>query len=190
MSSPHSGVFSRTENFAHPKGNVVTFGIDHGMKVADFGAGSGAYVMAIAEQLGDSGTVYAIDVQKDLLRRIKNEAHAKHHKNVEIIWADLEVPGASMLADSSMHVVLISNLLFQLVDKRPPLVEAHRILRPKGKLIIIDWSESFGGLGPIKDDVVPKEAALELARDAGFEFMREIPVGAHHYGLLLRPSKD
>lgn len=172
--------------FAHPTRNVAALGIQGGMRVADFGAGSGAYTLAAAARLEGSGKVYAIDVQRDLLRRISNEAMRRGYKNVEVLWADLEVPRASKLADASIDLVLISNLLFQVPDKTPVLREARRIVKPGGHVAVIDWSESFGGMGLLKEDVVKKEAALELAKKAGLELSREFPAGTHHYGLILR----
>lgn len=154
------------------------------MIVADFGAGSGAYVLAIAERLSHAGHVYAIDVQQDLLRRIKNDAHKRGYKNVEIIWSDLERVHGSKLADNFVDRVLISNLLFQVEDKDVLLREAYRILKRSGLLAIVDWSESFGGMGPHKDVVVNKDAAVVLAKRAGFESLREFDAGAHHYGLI------
>ena len=176
----------KTANFAHPKRNVAAFGVEPGMSVADFGSGSGIYVLHIAEALEHSGRVYAIDVQRDLLRRVKNEANRRGFKNVDIIWTDLEHPGSSKLADKTLDLVLISNLLFQIENKPAVLTEALRVLKPVGRLAIIDWAESFGGLGPVKGDVIPKERALELAKENGFQLQREFPAGAHHYGLIFR----
>jgi SAM-dependent methyltransferase len=124
-------------------------------------------------------------VQKDLLRRIHNDVEKRGFK-VSVLWGDLEKPGGSKLADASCDLVLISNLLFQLEDKTVPLAEAKRILKPRCRLVIIDWQESFGGMGPIKGHVVDKKTAHELANDAGFELMREFDAGAHHYGLIFR----
>ena len=176
----------QTAGFAPPRLNVGALGIEPGMKVADFGSGSGIYVLYIAEALANSGHVYAIDVQRDLLQRLRNEAHRRGFKNVEIIWADLERPEASKIADQKLDLVLISNLLFQLEDKATVLKEAWRILKPSGRLAIIDWSESFGGMGPIKQEVVAREKAIELARTCGFGLLREFPAGAHHYGLVFK----
>jgi ubiquinone/menaquinone biosynthesis C-methylase UbiE len=176
-------------NFTHPHRNVGALGVEPGMKVADFGAGSGAYVLAIAGALAGSGHVYAIDVQRDLLRRIKTEAHARGYKNVDVLWGDLEIPGGSKLADASVDLVLISNLLFQVEEKARVLSEARRIVRSTGRVGIIDWSDSFRGMGPHKNDVVKKEEVLALARAEGLELIREFPAGAHHYGLLFRAPK-
>lgn len=153
------------------------------MKVADFGAGSGAYVAAIADALEGTGVVYAIDIQRDLLRRMSNDAKHAGRTNVEIVWGDLETPNATKLADRHLDLVLISNLLFQLADKKEALREAKRVLKPGGTLVIIDWSESFGGMGPQPKAVVSKEAACALAKNAGFELKGEFDAGAHHYGV-------
>lgn len=172
--------------FAHPRLNVAALGVEPGMSVADFGSGSGIYVLHIAEALENSGRVYAIDVQRDLLHRVKNEAHRRGFKNVDVIWTDLERPGASKFANQTLDLVLISNLLFQVENKAAVFAEAWRILKPAGRLAIIDWSDSFGGMGPITKDVVNKNAALMLARESGFKLQREFSAGAHHYGMIFR----
>lgn len=148
------------------------------------------YVLHIAEALQHAGHVYAIDIQRDLLKRVKNEAHRRGFKNVEVIWTDLEKAGSSKIADKKLDMVLVSNLLFQIENKAAVLTEAHRILRPSGRLVIIDWQESFGGMGPQKKDVVRKETAEELARTVGFTLEREFGAGAHHYGLIFRSAQS
>src|ERR1700759_5085715 len=106
----------QTAGFAHPARNVLHFNVEAGMQVADFGAGSGHYIGPLAQAVGESGKVYAIEVQQDLLKRIHNEAAVRGHKNVKIIWADLEKPKASKIADQTLDLVLVSNLLFQVED--------------------------------------------------------------------------
>ncbi len=175
-----------TASFAHPRRNIEILGIEPGMKVADFGAGSGAYVLLIAEALKGLGVVYAVDIQKDLLRRIKNEA-TKRSLDIEIVWGDLE-DGGSKLADDSLDLVLISNLLFQVKRRERVIAEALRIVRPGGRVAVIDWSESYGGMGPHPDHVCTKETALTLAQGAGLMLAKEFNAGAHHYGLIFRKT--
>ena len=144
MAPPSGDSLIETHGFAHPVRNIAALGVDTGMKIADFGSGSGAYVLGLADALHGSGVVYAIDIQKDLLRRTKNEADKRGFKNVEVLWGDLEKPHGSKLADGLLELVLISNLLFQIDDRRAVLREAWRILRPAARLAILDWSDSFG----------------------------------------------
>jgi len=175
-----------TAGFAHPSRNALHFGIEPGMSVADFGAGSGHYVWPMAQALGPSGHLFAIDVQQDLLKRIHNEAHKRGLNQVKIIWADLEKPKASKIADRTLDLVLISNLLFQLEDKAAVVREAKRILKPSGRLVVIDWVDSFNMMGPHKKDVVAKDVGLALLLDNGFKLVREFPAGAHHWGIIAR----
>jgi ubiquinone/menaquinone biosynthesis C-methylase UbiE len=176
----------REEQFADPERNVLEMGIRPGYKVADFGAGSGAYTLALAPLVGEEGRVYAIEIQKDVLSKIRSDAHAKGFAQVEVIWGDIDRPGGSRLADASVNVVLFSNILFQLEDRAAALREARRVLKAGGTLVIIDWQESFGGMGPRPEDVVSDEKARMLATRSGFELIREFGAGAHHYGLVFR----
>ena len=91
--------------FANPESNVRKFGLTPNMHIADLGAGSGAYTIALAEIL-TNGKVYAVEVQKELLSRIKNDAEKKHLTNIEVIWGDIERAGGTKLGNSSMDGVL------------------------------------------------------------------------------------
>jgi len=172
--------------FSDPKDNVSQFSLNSGDYVADFGAGSGFYTLAISEVVGSSGKVYAIDVQKDLLLKIKNLANAEHKTNIDVVWADLEHLGGTKLRSASLDAVIAANIFFQFENKVNPCLEIKRILKKNGRVLVVDWSSSFGGIGPHPDSVFNMEKAKELFTKNGFEFDREISAGAQHYGIILR----
>jgi len=172
--------------FSDPAKNIKSFELEKGMKVADVGAGSGFYAIEAAKAVGGLGRVYAIDVQKDLLDRLRNNARKTHALNIEIVWGDIEKPGGTKLANSSVDAAILSNTLFQIADKKTISNEIRRILKPKGKFLLIDWMDSFGGMGPASDQVVRKEDARKLFEGAGFVVEREIPAGVHHFGMIFR----
>jgi tRNA A58 N-methylase Trm61 len=60
--------------FSDPENNIKQFALASGMMVADFGSGSGFYSMAAARAVAPSGKVFAVDIQKDLLQKLKNGA--------------------------------------------------------------------------------------------------------------------
>jgi ubiquinone/menaquinone biosynthesis C-methylase UbiE len=172
--------------FSDPRHNLDQLGLRDGAIVADLGAGSGFYSIEAAKMVAHTGKVYAVDLQKDLLERLKREANRLHVRNIEIIAGNLEKLGGSKLRESSCDAAIASNILFMLDDKKSFLIEAKRILKHGGRLLIIDWSASFSQMGPHPDHVVYKDDALKLALSAGFELDREIHAGAHHYGMIFR----
>ncbi len=162
------------------------FHLQPGMVVADFGAGSGFYTLAAAEAVGDSGKVYAVDIQKDLIEKIKSRAEDEGLKNVEIVWADLEKEEGSKFAENSIDFIIISNILFQVPDKVSVVNEAFRVLKNGGELAVLDWSESFGGLGPRPENVFTREACEKIFLEGGFVLDEEFEAGEHHYGVIFK----
>ena len=172
--------------FSDPQKNTAQLDVREGDHVADFGAGSGAYAFAVAKRVGSSGRVYAIDVQKDLLAKLKNEAHHQHISNIEIIWSDLDEKKGVPLRDASIDACIISNLLFQVSSKEQIAADAWRLLKSNGRVLVVDWNDSYGGLGPAPEHVFSKQAAQELFIKKGFELERDIDAGAYHYGMIFK----
>ncbi len=172
--------------FAEPQRVIEQFDLQSGARVADFGAGGGAVALAAARAVGDAGRVYAIEVQKELLPRLKNEARSARLHNLEVIWGDVEKPNGTHLKDSAADAVILSNILFQLADKAGTIKEAKRVLKHGGRALVIDWSGSFGRMGPDPAHVVTEQSARTLFEQNGFQFVKNINAGAHHYGLIFR----
>lgn len=170
--------------FSDPQKNIQQLGLTEGMRVADLGAGSAAYTLAVARQVGSSGKVYAVEVQKDLLSHIKNSAAKQGLSNVEVIWGDIEQPGGTKIKERTIDAAIVSNVLFQADDKHAVAEEVKRILKPGGQALVIDWKESFGGMGPHPDHVVKEQKAKQIFEDCGFTINRSIAAGEHHYGFI------
>ncbi len=170
--------------FSNPEKILIQFGVSKGTSVADFGAGTGFYAKLLAEKVGETGKVYAIDVHKDMVRKLGREAEGI--ANLEAVWGDLEHEGGSGLPDDSIDVVVIANTLFSLENKEAVAKEAKRVLRKKGRVLLVEWADSFAGLGPHSDHVVTEEKATKIFTDAGFVLDHEIEAGEHHYGLVFR----
>lgn len=175
---------SSDNTFAKPTQIVNQLGIREGHRVADFGVGSGAYIVPLARLVGSSGRVYAVDVQRDLLTRVQNTAVQNGVDNVEIVWGNVEDVGGTSIADETLDVALLSNTLFQLDDRIGAVQEVWRTLKPGGALAVVDWSESYGGMGPPPESVVTRAEAVVLCTDNGFAHRKDFPAGEHHFGLL------
>ena len=170
--------------FSDPQKNLEQFGLSPEAHVADLGSGSGFYTLAAARIVGATGRVYAIDVQKGLLEKVANEARHLKLANVETLCGDLESLEGSRLSEASVDAVLVCNILFQLENKENFLLEIKRILKPKGRVLVVDWRESFGGTGPQPNMIVSPSDARAIFEKVGFVFERDINAGAHHYGMI------
>ncbi len=174
--------------FIVPDVVATHFHVRFGDRVADLGAGSGHFTRALSRLVGPEGKVFAIEIQKQLAESIALMARKERLSNVEPIWGDLEAIGGTKISDSTLDAAVISNTLSMLEDKATALKECARILRKGGKLLIIDWADSFGGLGPASNMIVSEASAKELPLSTGFVFERGFPAGEHHYGLSFRKS--
>jgi ubiquinone/menaquinone biosynthesis C-methylase UbiE len=174
--------------FSQPEKNISQIHIDPGMTVADLGSGTGNYSIALAQLVGPAGRVYAIDVQKDLLEKLKTESLNQKISNIDVLWGDLDEINGTGLVSDSVDRVIIANVLFQSEDKDQFIKEAKRILKPTGKLLFVDWTDSFSGLGPQPNEVIKPDVARTLFESEGFVFEKEIQVGDHHYGFIFKQS--
>ncbi len=172
--------------FVIPEKVVTHFHIREGDHVADFGAGSGYFLKPLSLLVGEEGVVYACEIQKTLVESLTNFADTEGLQNVRAIWCDLEKVGGSKIPDGSLDSVILVNTFFQLEQKDQTVAEIKRVLRGGGKAIVIDWSESFAGLGPQPADVITKDATEELFVAGGFTTETTFDAGDHHYGITFR----
>ena len=145
---------------------IKNFEIRPGMVVADFGSGSGHYVLAVAQKMNNTGVVYAIDIQKNLLEAIKSEAAKQHLSNVDIIWADIESK-RDETGQRNAGLAIASNILFQIGDKSLGERDFQNA-KNGGRTAVIDWSASFGGAGPALKAVVPQKERKEFSSKKDF----------------------
>jgi len=174
--------------FVKPEEVVKNLNLDEGMKVADIGAGSGHYTIALARML-KGGRVYAIDIQKDVLGRLQNEAHRMRLSNVSTILCDLDKPNATGLNDSILDAVILSNVLFQLDNRENIIKECLRILKSKGKALVVDWTDTVAGIGPDSNRLLDKKSAIKMFEERGFELIKDVSAGDHHFGVIFRKNE-
>ncbi len=172
--------------FSDPVKNIDQCGIQAGMDIADFGSGSGFYTITASKSLMATGHVYAIDIQKDLLTKLKNHASREGLYNIDVVWGDVEKPNGTKLRDGSIDLVLMCTILFQIEDKKSAVKEAKRILKPGGRVLVVEWTDSFGGIGPQPNMIVRRDAVLDMFEGLGFHLDRDITTGPHHYGMIFK----
>ena len=104
--------------------------------VVDFGCGYGTFTIPAAKIT--SGTVYALDIDLEMVAITKQKAEAAGLENVRTYVRDFVADGTG-LPDASVQYVMLFNILHA---ERPEVLlrEAYRVLAPGGKLGIIHWN--------------------------------------------------
>jgi len=108
-------------------------GIEPGDRVLDYGCGTGSYTAVAAQMVGDCGKVYALDFHPLAIESAERLA-AGGLGNIEAIRSDC----ATGLADGSIDVVLLTDILHMLGEPERILRELHRVLKPGGVLACND----------------------------------------------------
>ncbi len=176
--------------FSNPDKNVSQFQITPGTFVADLGSGSGFYTFAASKAVGNSGKVFAVDINKDMLEKISRVVTDEGVTNIETVWGDIDDPNGTHLASGSVHKVIVSNVLFQVENKDELARETARILKTNGQVMVVDWADSFGGLGPQTEHIISAEVARDIFENAGFEFDNKINTGDHHWGFIMTKKES
>jgi ubiquinone/menaquinone biosynthesis C-methylase UbiE len=170
--------------FMDPSQTLAALHLQSTDTVADFGAGSG-FVALAAAALVPQGQVFAIEINKEQVIRITRDAADKKLSNVHALWGDVELVEGSKLAHDSVDVVLCFNTLFMVDDKAALLREAYRVMKAGAKIAVVDWTESFGGIGPRPHHIFNQAMAETILTTVGFKKLSDtVPAGDHHYAIL------
>lgn len=173
-------------SFLTPEHLVKELYLKPGDRAADIGCGTGVYTIALAEQVGAMGQVYAVDVHREALHTLAGTLDRRGIINVEMLWADVE---KSIPVDAfSLDAVVLSNVLFQLEDKGKTLSLVAKVLKPEGMLLVVDWTGSHGGIGPHTKHVLEEEMAINEVQSHGFRILKRLPAGDYHYAFIALSS--
>lgn len=159
--------------------------IGFGEKVADLGCGAmGFFTIQAAKIVGENGVVYAVDVLKEVLSSVEGRARVEGFNNIKTVWTNLESYGATKIPDNSLDAAFLVNILFQTKKHLEIIREAARLLKPGGKLLIIDWKKNNTPFGPIITDRISQVFIKEAAIKLNLILDKEFEAGNFHFGLI------
>ncbi|MBU4332609.1 class I SAM-dependent methyltransferase [Patescibacteria group bacterium] len=164
---------------------LETVGITQNMKVGDFGCGGlGYFTLTAAKMVGRDGVVYAVDILKSVLGGVAERAKAENLDNVKTIWSNLEIYGATKIDNESLDIGLLINILFQAKKDSDIIKECLRLVKPGGKLLIVDWKQTGAPLGPPPQERVSLEGIKQIAQNLGLKEEQSFEAGPYHFGII------
>ena len=155
------------------------------ISIGDFGCGTGYFSIPLAKKIGKEGKVYSLDVVPEKLEAVESQAKTLGLTNLIIKRVNLENKEGSKLRAESVDWVIMKDVLFQNKEKSNMLEEAKRILKPGGKILLVEWKTEDTAIGPDKTLRISKEKAMELVNKSELGIAKEITAGDFHYGYIL-----
>jgi ubiquinone/menaquinone biosynthesis C-methylase UbiE len=171
--------------FINPQNVVAQMGLKNGQTVADFGSGAGFFAAAAAKMVGNTGTVYAVDVQQAKLTATHSAASQQGYKNVQIIQADLDQP-ITDIDDGSCDGVIMASVLHEVKNRSMLLQNAYRVLKTGGHLLAVEWKAQHTIFGPALEKRIPQEQLEQELASLGLQKIKSIPADMFHYALLFK----
>jgi predicted methyltransferase len=150
------------EAWQKPEQIMDALGVAEGSTVADIGAGAGWFTIQLARRVGPNGTVYAQDVQRQMLEAIRRRVAREGLQNVQ---TRLGAGSAPNLPQRTFDAILVVDV-YDAVDEPVPLLRnLAAALKPGGRLGIVNYKPGRGGPGPGPDEGVRVDSA-SVERDA------------------------
>ncbi len=169
--------------FLNPALIVAQTGLMQGQTVADLGSGSGFYILPAAQLVGNSGTVYAVDVQESKLAATVSIATQFGYKNVQVMQADLEKPFLDV-APGSCDLVIAGNIFHEVKNRDQLFKNIYRILKSPGRLCVVEWKKGASPFGPPLEKRVDQQALEVQLMHSGFRKLKDLDADSYHYGIL------
>jgi ubiquinone/menaquinone biosynthesis C-methylase UbiE len=134
-------------------------GITQGKAVADIGAGSGWFTVRAAKRVGDTGHVYAVDINSEATEYIAQRAQKEQLHNVKTI---LSKPDDPLLPPDSVDAVLLLKTYHEVAHPVTLLRNLRAALRAGAKVAVIDRN------GNGEDHGVGSDVVIREANEAGY----------------------
>lgn len=162
-------IMSIRKKFRNIEEEVCSCGIKAGDYVLDFGCGIGFNTIPAAQKAGDSGKVFALDINPQAIKIINKKIAQFNLKNVELILSDRK----SNLPDESIDIVYLHNTLPLLKDKKGVLNEIFRILKIRGKLSYMSRKIARLAGNRSSDGILVTDTELKQYLDPTYKCIKE-----------------
>jgi ubiquinone/menaquinone biosynthesis C-methylase UbiE len=149
--------------------------VAEGMVCIDFGSGTGTFALPLAQYAGNSGKVYAVDNSAEMMGHIQAK---KPPPNVVLVQRDVTQTG---LDDQIADICLLAFILHEVKQPESLVAEAARLLKPQGRLLVVEWKAELESPGPPKSRRITREQIQQLFGQAGLSLVEYRDWSGNHY---------
>jgi ubiquinone/menaquinone biosynthesis C-methylase UbiE len=145
-----------------------------GIVVTDIGAGSGLFTRPLAKAVAPGGTVYAVDIQQDLLDYINQRDRQEHIQNVKTVLGEFTDP---KLPSRDVDLALINDVLHHIENRAAYLKALGTYMNKSGRVAIIEMNKDDPNTPHRKQPelLVSRQEIDQWMSEAGFKQVQEFP---------------
>jgi len=123
------------DSWQQPDRVVESLALFPGASVADLGAGGGYFTWRLADAVGESGRVYAVDVDSEMTSHIEEQSQEEGYANVQPILAEFDDP---LIPEGGVDLIFTCNTYHHFEAREEYFRRVAKYLRPGGRLAIIE----------------------------------------------------
>jgi len=135
------------EKEEHPEEVIEALGLHRGDVVADLGAGSGYFTFRLADKVGNTGKVFAVDIQAEMLDAIRRRAATLGVTNVDEVKGSATDPH---LPARGVDLVLMVDVYHELSYPYEIMTKVREALKPRGRVAFVEYRQEDPSV-PIKE---------------------------------------
>jgi ubiquinone/menaquinone biosynthesis C-methylase UbiE len=158
------------QNKLQPPDKVLdAIGIKEGMTIGEIGAGKGRYAVLLAERVGNSGKIYANDINKKSLDYLENRCKHSDIRNIETIFGTVTDPKFPL---ESLDLAFMINTYHHLDQPVELMKNIKPGLKSNGILAIVEHEPTKSERVSCDHCSTPKDVLIKQAVQAGYELIR------------------
>jgi ubiquinone/menaquinone biosynthesis C-methylase UbiE len=149
--------------------------IKTGMTCIDLGCGTGTFSFPMLLCVGTEGVVYAVDDSAEMLEHIR----AKNPPpNLILVHGNVSQTG---LNNEIADFCLLASILHEVDQPANLLAEAFRLLKPEGRVLVVEWKADLDSPGPPQSRRLSRETVEQLFKQANLGNFEYIDWSRNHY---------
>jgi len=154
----------------NPSVVLEQLGIKPGMSVCDLGCGNGFYTLLMAQKVGPTGKVYAVDIQPEMLQLLSRRAAEAKIEQIDMIHSTVR---DAKLPEGKVDLLLLVDVYHEFSHPEEMLASIRKSLSPEGVIALVEFRGEDPRV-PIKPlHKMTKKQILKEYQANGFRLVRE-----------------
>lgn len=167
------------------KGSLEALNFTKNKTLVDIGSGTGIFAFEASKYEGSK--IYSIEISDLMIEIQEDKIKENNINNVEIIKQNVD-DNKILMDDETCDVVTMTTVLHEIDDKENIIKEISRVLKPKGKYLVIEFHNRETGFGPSLEERLSSGDIEDICNKFNLEKIEEDILGGNFYRVIFQKS--